>query len=623
MAAAVGAGALMLAACGSGGSGGGGGGGGNNSSSPTTNNPGNTTPQVTQPAGKPKHGGTVTVAQSPGTSPNYIFPMSPSQNYSVYNTDIQTLLYRPLYYFGENNNPAIDYNKSIGQKPVFSDGGKVVTVTLNHFKWSDGENVDARDVVFWENLIKAEKSNWAAYVPGYYPDNIVKTSMPKGPAGNVVQFTLNRSYNPTWFTYNELSQITPMPIAWDKTKAGGATPKVTSANLPDTTTAGAKAVYTYLTTAAKSISSYTTSPLWTVIDGPWKLKEWSSQGLVEMVPNAKYTWTDKPYLSEFIYKPYTTDTAEYNDLRSSAKTLQVGYIPTQDIDQRSKVESEGYNTFNFYAWGVFYTGLNFKNPTAGPLFKQLYIRQALETLEDQAGWDRAYWNNIASPQYGPIPLLPKNKFISKFTETNPYPYSISAATKLLQDHGWTIHAKGADVCNDPAKCGAGITKGEKLSFNALVSNGVTAETDTWQDYKSDASQAGIQLNVKLESFDAVYSQTTSTNPKWQIAGGNGWTFAPDFYPTGEELWLTGSVANEGNYSNPTADKLIRATLTDPPAKEGAALTAYQNYLAKDLPVLWNPNAGTPQVVAKGLGGTALKPNALEYLDPENWYYVTK
>ena len=32
--------------------------------------------------------------------------------------------------------------------------------------------------------------------------------------------TMNKAYNPTWFPYNELSQITPMPAAWDRTASG-------------------------------------------------------------------------------------------------------------------------------------------------------------------------------------------------------------------------------------------------------------------------------------------------------------------------------------------------------------------------------------------------------------------
>jgi len=65
---------------------------------------------------------------------------------------------------------------------------------------------------------------------------------------------------------------------------------------------------------------------------------------------------------------------------------------------------------------------------------------------------------------------------------------------------------------------------------------------------------------------------------WVIAGGNcvnaslpcdwdmanfglGWTFSPDYLPTGEELFFCGVDANYGGYCDPTNDALIDQTLT--------------------------------------------------------------
>ena len=87
--------------------------------------------------------------------------------------NLQTLLYLPLYWYGDQGNPPIDYRLSIGNPPVYSDGNRVVTITLKHYVWSNGETVTARDVGFWINLLKANKANWATYVPGGFPDNVV------------------------------------------------------------------------------------------------------------------------------------------------------------------------------------------------------------------------------------------------------------------------------------------------------------------------------------------------------------------------------------------------------------------------------------------------------------------
>ena len=72
--------------------------------------------------------------------------------------------------------------------------------------------------MFWMNMLHAEKVNWGAYVPGEFPDNVTNVV---ADSATQLTFTLNNSYNPQWFTYNELSQITPLPEAWDVTTGGG------------------------------------------------------------------------------------------------------------------------------------------------------------------------------------------------------------------------------------------------------------------------------------------------------------------------------------------------------------------------------------------------------------------
>ena len=65
-----------------------------------------------------------------------------------------------------------------------------------------------------------------------------------------------------------------MPLAWDVTSlgakpgSGGCTTDSKADNW-----AKCKAVYTFLTAQAKQSSTYATSPLWSVVNGPWKLHQ--------------------------------------------------------------------------------------------------------------------------------------------------------------------------------------------------------------------------------------------------------------------------------------------------------------------------------------------------------------
>ena len=86
----------------------------------------------------------------------------------------QYLMYRPLYWFGQANNAQLNLALSVGKAPVYTNDDKTVTIALNNYKWSNGESMSAQDVVFWMNMMHAEKDNFGAYVPGInaIPDDV-------------------------------------------------------------------------------------------------------------------------------------------------------------------------------------------------------------------------------------------------------------------------------------------------------------------------------------------------------------------------------------------------------------------------------------------------------------------
>ena len=122
-------------------------------------------------------GGTAKVALPAGVTLNWIWPYVPLTNANEYNAEgFQMLMYRPLYMFGDNGHSvAVNYPLSPAQEPVYSDGGKTVTITMKGWKWSNGETVNASDLIFWLNMFKAEKANFYGYSPGLAPDNIPPT----------------------------------------------------------------------------------------------------------------------------------------------------------------------------------------------------------------------------------------------------------------------------------------------------------------------------------------------------------------------------------------------------------------------------------------------------------------
>ena len=187
-----------------------------------------------------------------------------------------------------------------------------MTIKLNSWKWSDGEAVTSRDLVFWMNVMKASPSTeWCGYAAGYFPDNVVSYSAPNS---STFVITFNKAYDPEWFINSELSQIVPMPLAWDRTSLSQPAPTTDNGHLPDTTKAGAAAVYKFLDTAVKQTATWGTSPLWSVVDGPFKLQSFTSTGEVTFVPNATYSGSPKPSISKLVELPFTSEAAIYNEI---------------------------------------------------------------------------------------------------------------------------------------------------------------------------------------------------------------------------------------------------------------------------------------------------------------------
>jgi peptide/nickel transport system substrate-binding protein len=581
---------------------------------------------------------TATWAEPPSATPNFILPFYPGALCSVDNVEqFQFLMYRPLYWFGQGATAGESPSLSIGQTPAIS--GDTVTVNLKSYKWANGESVTAQDVLFFMNIYHAEKANFCGYVPDLFPDNVTNVTA----SGQTVTFTFNHAYNDHWILYNEFSQITPMPIAWDITAAGGSPGSggCSSAAYGSGDAACTK-VYTFLSNAAgynannpnaanNSLSTYATNPLWQVVDGPWKLKSFNADGQVSFVPNATYSGPIKPTLKEFTELPYTSDSAEFNALVGG--NLSVGYIPVQDITKATTSPTKAgpnnprltdYKLGALYTFGINYFPYNFSstgdNGVAGKVFAQLYIRQAMQSLVDQPLYIKKIFKGYAVPTYGPVPVLPPNAYASSFEKSNPYPYDPAKAKSLLKDNGWSIKPGRTDTCikagSGKGDCGAGIPAGTPLKFNEQVSTGVESTIQEVTAEKASWATVGINVGISQASFDTVIGNAVAcpNGCAWELQNwGGGWTFAPDYYPSGEDLFTLGSVADYGDYNDATNAKLVTAT-----DDTNVSLTKWENYLAKQLPDIWQPNQAYVLTEAnKNLSGV-FPQNVFTGISPETW-----
>jgi peptide/nickel transport system substrate-binding protein len=601
------------------------------SSSPTS---GGTSPSASSTAAAAP-GGNATVGLPAGVTLNYIWPFVPLSNANEYNTEqFQELMYRPLYMFGNNGNSvSVNYPLSPANAPVYSADGKTVTINMKGWKWSDGEAVNASDVVFWLNMMNAEPNNYYGITPGLLPYNLASYSA-TGP--NTVVLHLKAPVSSIWFTYNQLAEITPMPAAWDVTSASAAAGSGGCA----TDTAADKwakcaAVYKFMAAQAQNAKTYATNPVWGVVDGPWKLSSYStaSSGPVTgFVPNTAYSGTPKPQLAGFTYYAYTDDSTEYTALKTGQ--LDVGQVPDQDLAPVSGSQvlpstnplGSGYNLESWYQYSIEYYEINLNNPALGPAFKQLYVRQALQELVDQEGMAKTVQRGYAYPTTGGVPNQPTNQWTPSIQNSNsgqgPYPFSVANATTLLTSHGWK-NVGGAMTCETPSLCGAGVTAGTKLAITMDYATGVTYFQQEVAILKSDMGQAGIQLNLVPQSFNTIIAESQPCTAKqatckWQALNFGGWNFnGPGYEPTGEPLYQTGATSNAGSYSNPQMDSLINLTHT---SNSLSVFQQYATFTAQQLPgVIYMPNYYNIMAVTSKMANVGFNP--LATVLPEYWYFT--
>jgi peptide/nickel transport system substrate-binding protein len=549
----------------------------------------------------------------------WILPLDSQVGYENWDITAEREMWLPLYWAGKGSQTGIDYAQSIAKPPVYSNHDRTVTIRMKtNFKWSTGATVTSADVKFYFQLLDAGKKTLGNYLPGLMPDNISSVTYP---SSSEVVLHLKRSYNPTWFTPNQLTWIYPLPVQeWDRTSL--TSPAGSAASTP----AGAKKVFAFLFTQCKDRRTYAEDPLWKTVDGPFEISSYNLETHeATFATNRHYTGPTRPRIAGYKLYSFTTGTAELNALR--AGTITFGYIPSSQLKEISYFRSHGYA---IKPWQTFYNQvveLGYTSKTWGPLVKQLYIRQALQHLITENLYIKRAFGGYAIPDYGPVADYPHSKYVSPGIKKDPYPYDPKEAAKILEEHGWVKGSNGTDVCEHPGtrshECGKGIPKGKMLSLLYMYATGTTAFTESVVAFQTAAKSVGIDLTLDAQTETTMFTiggVCPSTPPcKWGLIGYSGymWTYGQyQLIPSGTSQWGKGNFWG-GGYTTPKAQKLIEAVETEPGLKP---LYKAEDYLSKNLASLWWPLQDLKVVaVKKALSGWQhLSPYGA--FNPQTWYF---
>ncbi|MCY0907967.1 MAG: peptide ABC transporter substrate-binding protein [Sulfobacillus thermotolerans] len=538
----------------------------------------------------PANGGTAVIALAPQTSPNWFFPVRAVGYGSDVNMQLEGLMYKPLLDITPSD--GINFAHSLVSSIDVSSNDTVFTLHLNsRYRWSNNAPITAQDVVFAWKIIETTSSS-APNLPWIHAGSGVggvptlwKSVVALNPQTVVV--TLKSPSNPVWFEHNGLAPITPVPEAvWNK--------------YPEN--------FMQELGYIKSVANSPTAAPYHVVDGPYQFASMQANNDWVFVPNPHYGGHPSS-LSKVIFQYETSPQAEFEGLKTG--TITLGYLPSSLWSSRQELTHDVLNTAYLFGFDYLQPNLNPNAPGGlGVAFNQRYVREALEMGINQEGIIKAFYHGHGVVEDSPIPAKPPTKFYDSALSQPLYPYNPEQGKKLLEAHGWRL-VNGV------------MTKGStQLRFTLTYVSGSNTDADIVQLIKSTWAKEGIAVTLTPQPFDQIIAQANQTDPtKWNMVWwGGGWTYEPDFYPTGGGLFKSGSGANFGGYSSSEMNQLIAETYAPGSAAQSQSrLDAYQAWAAKDLPVLWMPWTPAFNVHAVNLHGTVKTFNPVsDLLSPNYW-----
>ena len=625
---------------------------------------------------------TITVATPTDATPSWAYPFLAGSELRSSNVQgFEQLMYRPLYYFGPGPTNALNPSLSLATPPVYSNGDTTVSFTVRPgLRWSNGEPVSALGVVEWMNLDASFPGIWADYLPplrGGAPAGIPDDVRTISVAGATVTLSLSRPVDPAWFTASELSQITPLPRAWDLYEpsrphvaelgplsisgnaghfnAPTASAGCYSAHWVGDGNAGVSATFTdplgtrtvvqsadvaqaakcvdevYLLRSLSADTPDYTAPstdvrsIWGLSDGPWRLATYNaSTGTIFFVPNLAAGASGQRAAASRLELVGCAPGAGCAALLASRRVDQ-GTLDTSVAPRVAKVASapahnpyaaDGYRESVVYPWSTNYLVYNFRstlgaNRRAGSVFRNLYVRQAFQSVVDQASGIAGPMRGYGTPTFSPAPPVPNDPY--RYVTTNPYPFDVAHAAALLSAHGWHVAPGATTTCVKSTLCGAGIGAGTPLRFTLELASATPAASGLMSLLRANAARVGIQVTVVVRPPAAVFGDALGSGSGWDLANWDGgWRYAPGYFPSGEWVFATGSPLTAGGYSDPHTDALVAQSLSAP-----VTLAAYDAYVAAQLPVMWQPGTVTLKETRSSLKGVTSSPIG-DFL-PEQWH----
>jgi peptide/nickel transport system substrate-binding protein len=258
--------------------------------------------------------------------------------------------------------------------------------------------------------------------------------------------------------------------------------------------------------------------------GPFMFSTWVKGDHLTIVRNPKYWQKDKnskalPYLDGVNYRPITDGTVMFNNLQTSTINVAMTLDPTNVPAVKSNPnlvykQIPGLSFFGFL--------LN----TKAPPLDNVHVRRAISFAVNRQEILTSVLQNIGVVSQGP--LSPTSWAYS--ASIAPYSHDLTQAQSELQQ--------------------AGISNPK---FTLLVPSGSPLNTQEAEFLQQELQAANITMDIKMETFAAILSDTPAHNYQAALVG---WSGRVD--PDGNMYaWFhTGGGFNDMQYSNTQVDALL-------------------------------------------------------------------
>jgi oligopeptide transport system substrate-binding protein len=314
--------------------------------------------------------------------------------------------------------------------------------------------------------------------------------------------------------------------------------------------------------------------------GPYRLTKWRSNEYMLYEANLDFYLgaPSIPYVLVKLFAGVDVRLYETNEIDLAGVSL---YDVDRFLDPAEPLRDELLSGVNLCTGFVVFD-------TSQPPFDDVRVRQAFSMAFDRERYIEVVLRGEALPAAGPYPPgLPGFNYALE-----GLPYDPAQARELLKQ------SKYGSASNLP------VIIYTDSGIGSYVNLDVAAMAEMWEQ------NLGVTITVENIAYDYFYDQIYSGNHGQLIRGG--WCADyPDPENFADVLFHSGSIQNNGNYSNPELDSLLeQARVERDVTRRIAMYQQAEQMIVEDAPVLFTTHSISYQLVKPYVNGYKFTPIAV-------------